>query len=378
METMHKHKLLIVGSFPLMRGDYAENTFYGGINTSCEVIMDSVLAERYEIVPLDSSQNSMKPPGTFLRTIFAIKRILVLVSLLLFRQPSAALIFASDGGSALEKGLMIWICNIFNCGTLIFPRAGNLIRQTSQSKIMLKLIKSLFGRASIFLCQGPQWRDYAIDTLGISESRVHVVNNWTATKSKLEIGASRNYESNESIANILFVGWLEDFKGVFDLLTACLALRDAKFEFKLTLAGHGSAYADAYQFVLNNNLDAHVSFVGWVDSVVLDELLGKTNIFVLPSWSEGLPNAMIESMAAGLAAIVTSVGVIPDFIENDQNGIIIPQKSPKKLEAALQRLITDKPLRNRLALNGHNMVRKEFSSELSIAELSKVIEELTS
>ena len=114
---MLKHKLLIVGSFPLMRRDYVKNTFYGGINTSCEVIMDSALIERYEIIPLDSSQNSLKPPGTFLRTIFAIKRILILVSLLLFRQPRVALIFAADGGSAIEKGLMVWICNLFKCST---------------------------------------------------------------------------------------------------------------------------------------------------------------------------------------------------------------------------------------------------------------------
>ena len=376
MKITRKHKLLIVGSFPMMRRDYAENTFYGGINTSCEVIMDSALAESYEIVPLDSSQNSLNPPNIFMRSFSALKRILLLVRLLLYKQPSAALIFASDGGSAIEKGLMIWICNSFNCDTLIFPRAGNLIRQTAQSKIMLRLIKLLFGRASIFLCQGPQWRDYAIDTLGIIDSRVHTVNNWTATERKLEIGASRNYKSNESKANILFIGWLEDFKGVFDLLTACVSLRDAKFDFKLTLAGHGSAYTDACQFVLENNLDAHISFVGWVDSADLDNLLGKANIFVLPSWSEGLPNAMIESMAAGLAAIVTSVGVIPDFVKNDKNGIIVPRKAPKKLEAALRRLITDGPLRNRLALNGYNMVKKEFSSESSIARLSKSIEEL--
>ena len=96
---------------------------------------------------------------------------------------------------------------------------------------------------------------------------------------------------------------------------------------------------------------------------------------MLPSWSEGLPNAMIESMAAGLAVIVTSVGAIPDFVKNYQNGMIVPPKSPKKLEAALQRLITDVTLRNRLALNGYDMARKEFSTELSIADLSKIIEE---
>ena len=126
---MAKYKLLIVGSFPFLRKDYKDNTFHGGIVTSSKVIIDNLKTEKFRLILLDSSQNSLHPPGKIGRAYGALKRIITLISLLVAKKPDAALIFASDGWSAIEKGFMIWICNCAKCETLIFPRAGNLIQQ---------------------------------------------------------------------------------------------------------------------------------------------------------------------------------------------------------------------------------------------------------
>ena len=373
---MSNPKLLIVGAFPFLRKNFKEDTFYGGILTSSKIILNSSLSKKYEIIPLDSTQNSTPPPNLLARSVFAIRRIFILIFKLTMNRPNAALIFASDGGSALEKGLMIWICNFFQCVTFIFPRAGNLINQTSNSSFMLKIIRLFYRSSTIFLCQGPKWKDYAINTLGINESKVKIVSNWTATKRQIQIGSDRSYEISNAIPKILFVGWLEDFKGVFELLNACKNLRNEGFEFHLTLAGKGDAEISAKKFVKNNKLEKYITFMGWVNSEGLENVLKNSNIFVLPSWSEGLPNAMIEAMAAGLAIVVTSVGTIPDFIDHNKHGIIIPPQKTKNLENALKILITDKNFRNELAKNAHNMAKKEFSSESSISKLIETIEEV--
>lgn len=272
---------------------------------------------------------------------------------------------------------MVWICSLFRCATLIFPRAGNLMQQTHNSKVMLRMVKTLFGYADIFLCQGPMWSDYARNTLGFSESGVRTISNWTATREKLRIGEDRDYSIAQSPPKILFVGWLEDFKGVFELLEVCVSLRDANVDFRLTFAGNGRCIEEAHDFVSRHSLANLVYFAGWVDSAELDALLTEASIFVLPSWSEGLPNAMIEAMAAGLAIIVTEVGVISDFVVNNQNGIVIPAKSTEDLKVALQSLISDVSLRNRLAVNGHITAKSNFASESSILELSTIIEEIS-
>ena len=74
----------------------------------------------------------------------------------------------------------------------------------------------MFKQASLFLCQGPKWKDYALKNLQVESSRVSIINNWTASESLLKIGSDRQFYITDS-PRILFVGWVEDFKGVFEL-----------------------------------------------------------------------------------------------------------------------------------------------------------------
>lgn len=368
---MNKPRLLIVGAFPSK-----DKVIYGGILKSCKIILNSSLNIEFEILTLNSTQISNPPPGFLVRSFFAFTRLWKLIAKLIYFRPKAALIFTSDGASALEKGVMVFICSIFKCKTLLFPRAGNLIIQTSKSKAMLLLIKSLFQKADIFLCQGNEWKDYAINILEFDESRIKVISNWTATRDLIEIGESRRYEETRDVAKILFVGWLEEFKGVFELLEAAKNLNNQGFNFHLTFAGNGNAERDAKEFVRKNNLNNVVNFSGWVDDLGLKELLQSNEIFVLPSWAEGLPNSMIEAMAAGLAIIVTPVGAIKDFIVDNENGLIVVPQEVRGLESAIKKLINSKDLTNRLAINGMSTAKENFSTEISINNLLEVIQEI--
>ena len=89
-----------------------------------------------------------------------------------------------------------------------------------------------------------------------------------------------------------------------------------------------------------------------------------------------MPNAMIEAMAAGLAVIVTSVGVIKDYIQNDQHALIVPPKNIDVLEKSMHRLITDEDLRANIAFEGHNLAKTLFSVELNTAKLGDIMEDL--
>ena len=83
--------------------------------------------------------------------------------------------------------------------------------QTQNSFFMKFLIRFLFKKASIFLCQGEKWQNYAIDFIGFDESNIRIINNWTATKELILIGSNRNYEINRTVKQLLFIGWLEEF-----------------------------------------------------------------------------------------------------------------------------------------------------------------------
>ena len=82
---------------------------------------------------------------------------------------------------------MVFMCNLLNTKSLIFPRAGNLVNQTKKSSIPF-FIKFLYRNSSVFLCQGPKWKSYATKILKIKKENTLVINNWTATDPLIEIG----------------------------------------------------------------------------------------------------------------------------------------------------------------------------------------------
>ena len=364
---MPKSKLLIVGAFPA-----ESKAIYGGIAKSCQILLKSSIANRFDIDTLDSSQISNPPPKFFIRSVMAVRRLFILMYRLIFNRIDVVLIFSSDGASAIEKGVMVWMCHLFKRPVLIFPRAGNLISQTSKSPLMLKLIRFLYGRSTVFLCQGIKWKGYAINQLGLDKSKVKVVNNWTATEKQIEIGKNRKFELNNT-PKLIFVGWLEKYKGVFELLHACNNLHNKGIEFHLTFVGSGNAEKAAKYFVKEHNLEKCIIFFGWANSQAVDSILEKSDIFALPSWAEGFPNAMIEAMAAGLATVVTSVGVILDHVKDGEHAIIVPPRDAAALESALTKIILHADMRKSIAYSGHQLAKDCFSVEENTKRLGDII-----
>ena len=188
---MSKYKILIVGGFPP-----PHKNIYGGIVSSCRLIANSSLSEKFNLITIDSTQRTNPPPNLLTRGLFAIKRIFVLLYKLNFKKPAVALIFSSDAFSAIEKGCMVWLAKLHNCSPIIFPRTGELIDQTNRSKTFESIIKFLFTKSTFFFCQGEQWNDYAIQKLNIEPSKVVTIHNWTATDELIKIGKN-NFISNQ-------------------------------------------------------------------------------------------------------------------------------------------------------------------------------------
>ena len=106
------------------------------------------------------------------------------------------------------------------------------------------------------------------------------------------------------------------------------------------------------------------------------ELLASCNLFVLPSESEGLPNVVLEAMAAGLPVIATAVGGVPELIQDGVNGLLVPPREPKALSEAISRLLSDEGLRRRLGRAGRERAVREFSFYRLINVLTKLYTEV--
>jgi len=154
-----------------------------------------------------------------------------------------------------------------------------------------------------------------------------------------------------------YLGALEDKKGVADLLRAadCAGVRGLR----VALAGEGS---------LRSALAART------DGLVLGPLsdprpfLRSLDVFAFPSHQEALPLAVLEAMAAGLPLVATRVGGIPEAVEDEETGLLVPPRDPERLAAALRRLAEDPALARRLGEAARARVCREFSAERMVEQ----------
>ena len=332
--------------------------------------MASSLPGRLELDLLDSTQISNPPPGFLRRLLLAVRRLARYLRKLVFGRPDAVLLFASSGGSLMEKGLMAWAARLLGKPALLFPRSGAIMDQFRASRKRRFAITLAFGGARAVLCQGPAWQDFAVDELGYAASDAIVVPNWTASADLIGIGFDRPPASGRA-GHILYLGWLEEKKGVLDLIRAFADL--PWDEPVLGMVGDGNARDRAESLARELGVAERVVFHGWKAGTARDELLAAADIFVLPSWAEGLPNAMIEAMAARLPIVVTPVGTIGSYISDGENGLLVVPRSVSSLAAALRRLVEDDALRQKLADAAFRMAQEEFSVEIAADRLAAAV-----
>ena len=95
-----------------------------------------------------------------------------------------------------------------------------------------------------------------------------------------------------------------------------------------------------------------VNFLGWIDIDELKHIYRVCDIFVMPSYTEGVPRTVLEAMSNGLAVVATRVGGIPEVVEDNGSGIIVERRNVDELKNALRKLILDRSLRERMAKSG--------------------------
>jgi glycosyltransferase involved in cell wall biosynthesis len=362
-------KVLIVGGFPNLH----RRKIYGGQVEVCSRLLKSSFIERYDVRTVDTTQISNPPPVFMMRMFLAGIRLTRFLGSLFLRRPDVVIIFFAEGASAIEKGVMSWLAQACGVRSLVFPRAGGIMRQYDGSTWFATFVRLTLGRADMFLCQGITFQRFAISELGFTSESAPIIPNWTASEEPLRIGALRDFGLAEKNPHILFLGWLEEFKGVFELLAAARILLDERIEFHLVFGGDGAALPKAQRFVEKHGLSRHVTFAGWLDQAEKADLLRKCQIFTLPSWSEGLPNVMIEAMCAGLACVVTDVGTIPDYITPGHDALVVERKNVLELTAALRAVISDGKLRESIAKNGFRLASTRFTLENGIELLSSAV-----
>jgi glycosyltransferase involved in cell wall biosynthesis len=142
------------------------------------------------------------------------------------------------------------------------------------------------------------------------------------------------------------------------------------------LIGDGPERRQLEAQVRDAGLDNNIVFLGRRTDI--PELLACCDLSVMPSESEAFPNALLESMSAGLPVVATNVGGSTEIIENGINGMLVPPGDPEKLAAAVLLLLRDSRLAKTLAQAGQNHMQEQFSFERLMGALEQLYKEARS
>ncbi|MEK6675837.1 MAG: glycosyltransferase [Planctomycetota bacterium] len=173
---------------------------------------------------------------------------------------------------------------------------------------------------------------------------------------------------------ILWVGRLDPIKGLDNLIDATERhMRNENVH--LVLAGDGPLRGALQSRIESLGLTHRIHLLGSRRDV--PSVLKTADLFVFPSRTEGLPNALLEAMAAGLPIVTTDVPGCRDLIQHERTGLVVPFGDIDALGSAMSRLLEDRNLANRLALSAAKEVAENWHQEKTIdgyAELYKTIQ----
>lgn len=173
---------------------------------------------------------------------------------------------------------------------------------------------------------------------------------------------------NSQKSSLLFVGRLEEKKGLVYLIEAMTEVLQSYPDAFLKIVGDGTQKTRLQRLASEKGLAERVVFVGAVEHSRLPGFFEESTVFVAPSVNldddvEGLPVVLLESMAAGVPVITTDAGGITDIIESGVTGIVVPQRDPVRLARGIMRLLEDENLRKDISLRASATLRERFTWE---------------
>ncbi len=319
----------------------------GGQQYACQSLIDATENDPdIHWITLDTTATTNQERSFLQRFLPALRRIALFLWYLSTKKIDAVLLFTANGFSFMEKGLMAIFASFLGKKVSLSPRTEMVALEAEASAWRKKFTKYVFKRCTNIICQGLPIQENFLKILD-EKDKYTIIPNWIDTEMYVKNRPSYT-TTNSKPVQILFLGWIDQYwKGVFDLIEAVAQIKH--LDFVLHLGGDGVDLEASKKMVALLGIEEKIVFEGWVNHQAKMSLLQKTDIFVLPSHSEGYPNALIEAMASGIPAIASQVGCVADIIRQGENGFMMPSHDVATLAKHLSTLISDPELRIQLA-----------------------------
>lgn len=334
----------------------------GGMATVVSTYLDNLKSDDFQLRYISTYINSNK----LIQILFFLYKYLRLFSLLLTRQYRIVHIHMTHKGSTLRKGLIALTASFLKSRYILHIHTDYQNYYESTSTSTRHLINRIFrkARCNIVLSETTlSWMRRQFP-----DCNVRIIPNGVV------IPDSNRY--NPDAAGILFLGNLSEEKGIIDLLRCIKQLDNClSSRIKFFLCGNDKT-GDIDTIIKSLGIQKRIAFCGWISPGQKDEFFNASALSVLPSYREGLPMSILESMASGIPCIASDVGGIPSIIKDNENGLLMQPGDIGHLAKCILYLINNPQIRIKLSHRAYKTVSDSFSTDTMVGRTIDLYNEI--
>jgi len=294
------------------------------------------------------------------------------VGLLLTRRIGLVHVHSASNASFWRKSLFVLLSVAFHRPTIFHLHGGGFLEfyGEQRSTFAKRSIRFVLDACTRIVVLSESWKK-ALSGIANNPNIVVIPN----PAQRVCVGNKLDWQSQGSY--VLFLNRISREKGIFDLLEALVRVRKCIPNVRLKCAGD-SGLGAVTQRAAELGIGDCVEVFEWVQGDLKQELLENAAVYVLPSYTEGLPMGILEAMSAGLPIVSTRVGGIPDVIEDGVDGLLITPGDITALAEAIKRLLRDPSLRSSMGNAGRRKVEERYTPEKVLLLIEALYEELFS
>jgi glycosyltransferase involved in cell wall biosynthesis len=273
--------------------------------------------------------------------------------------------------SILRDGIYLFLARIYNLKTIIFIHGWDYDFTEKFIGIYFRLFKKIYFKSSAIIDLAQKhintlkgWgykKPVYLETMAVDYNLIKGLNEEQIVK---------KFSSNR--INMLFLARIERSKGIYEAIDAYNILKKKYNNIGLTIAGDGSEESDIRTYIDSCGL-SEIKTIGYVDGNAKINAFNDSDIYLFPSYFEGMPTSLLEAMAFGLPVVTREVGGISDFFENGRNGYMTESKDPEVFASLIELLILNKSLALAMGLNNYRYANQHFLSDKVLSRMEGIL-----
>lgn len=353
----------------------------GGVSTYYEAILNSNLKESVDLHFIETSKGLLRPDdrGKWKLTNFyySLENILRFLFALVSVKPDIVQIGTAYGASFAKHSVMVCIARLFFIPIILQPHCSFHKLIPERPSYWRRYVLFVLGQCDGIVILSKEWE--SLSSL-VPKTKIRYIPNAIETDSYLQLARPRD-DANGKV-NILYLGHIIREKGIFDLIqAAALVYKKYGATFAVNIVGEGlnkKELCSISELITSNNIQDCVRIFEPEYGEKKIDRFASTDIFVLPSYHEGMPMSIIEAMAAGLPVVSSNVGGIPELVEDEATGLLINPPDVKALSIALSELIQSYEKRQAMGARARKKAVQYFDIARNVESLISFHREIVS